>query len=108
MYGKKEAYHVLRDEWLKSSKNRLDSMPHVGSSSEVGKAVYNSAVKELAAEIAISKYYASADRHPYGNGEHERYTDKDRGKEKARYERCKKIMIDRKRSDPGLEEAVNR
>ncbi len=108
-YPKKEAYHVLRDEWLESSKKRfLNVEIPEKTASEAQKAVYNSALKDFASEIATSRYLARDGKHPFGLDEHAKYTKEDKEIERERWKKCQDLVEELKVTHPDLEAAVKK
>ncbi len=108
-YTKKMAYHVLRDEWLEASKKRfLDTEIPSETATAAQKEVYNSALRDFAKEIALSKYLIRDGKHPYGLEVHARYNHEDRELERARWAKCEHMLEDLKVAHPALERAVKK
>jgi hypothetical protein len=102
-YSKKQAYHILRDEWSESAKQKFQEATVKFQDKKIHKVVYQSAVDSLAAEIAISVRGLDMSKPSVNiDTEYQHYGTDDIIKELQRVQNYKSLL----RDNPGLLQKV--
>lgn len=93
VYKKKEAYHIMRDEWLEKAIDQYQKINKAYRSKEVIKEVYDGAVNNMSAEIILSQNAFVIKRSNLNLGnEYDCYRIEDQGQELIRLDKCIKLM----------------
>lgn len=91
-YSKKDAYHILRDEWLKSETKKFKEATEKFKNSEIHPEIYQSAVDKMSAEAILSIKALNKIKLALNvETEYQDYDISDIARELVRAKRCKKL-----------------